>query len=297
MRTLLLLLLLIPTVLFAVGDYTLLYGVVVDREGNIVGDAKVELIRKKGDIEKTVGVAFSRGRLSIFYDGMFFFKDIPPGAYILRVSKDGYADFEVGVGLREGEIVFRRIVLRELSLVAGSVYGRVLAKKSIPIKGLTVELRKEGAEKPLMSTKTDEKGGYSFKDVQTPAEYELVVIHKRKELVREKISLRKKQRLRKVVELPDEALKLFFGSVEGYVKDENGKPIKGARVTMKEAPEGQKKKSVSTDSSGRFELTLLIPGTYKLEVTASGKETEEERISVRAGRKRRVNFRLRKKKR
>lgn len=282
------------TALFA-EDYTILYGVVVDREDNIVGDAEVQLLRRQGDVERIVASTMSRGRRSVFYDGLFFFKDIQAGAYILRVSKEGYADFEVGIELRKGEIQFRRIILRKIRIEYGAIYGRIILKKSIPIAGLTVELYK--GKEPVMTVKTDEKGAYSFKDIVTPAKYRLVVLYRHKELLSEEIELRKKQRLRKVIELPDKAVDLFFGIIEGYVEDEKGKPIRGAKIVMKDAPEGQKKRAETTDESGHFKFELLKPGSYRLEASAPNREKAEEKVSIRAGRKRRVKFRLPKKKR
>ena len=60
------------------------------------------------------------------------------------------------------------------------------------------------------------------------------------------------------------------GSVAGMVTDDSGKPLRGAPVTAK-----LDNTSVSryTDASGKYQITGLKPGSYKISATAYGYES------------------------
>jgi len=72
------------------------------------------------------------------------------------------------------------------------------------------------------------------------------------------------------------------GTVEGRVTDKvTGKPVQGATVTMK-APNWISQ-WVTTDSHGRYTITLLPPGHYTLTVVAPGySEVETDDVQVHA---------------
>ena len=63
------------------------------------------------------------------------------------------------------------------------------------------------------------------------------------------------------------------GSISGVVKDESGAVIPGATVVVTNVGTGVKR-SVSTDSGGRYRAPGLDPGSYELEGRAAGFQTE-----------------------
>ncbi|MCI0621555.1 MAG: TonB-dependent receptor, partial [Acidobacteria bacterium] len=60
------------------------------------------------------------------------------------------------------------------------------------------------------------------------------------------------------------------GAITGVVQDEKGGVIPKAKVTVINAATGAKVREVETTDAGTFAAALLPPGTYKIEITASG---------------------------
>jgi len=72
--------------------------------------------------------------------------------------------------------------------------------------------------------------------------------------------------------------------VRGFVKDESGNPIKGARVSV-----GDRKHDIHSSDDGDY-WRLLVPGTYDIEAHAKGFKTEIASIEVPNGDSAVVNF-------
>src|SRR5713226_862828 len=60
------------------------------------------------------------------------------------------------------------------------------------------------------------------------------------------------------------------GAISGVVQDEKGGVIPDAKVVVINKATGVKEREVATTGAGTFNVTLLPPGTYKLEITVSG---------------------------
>ncbi|HEX5725055.1 MAG TPA: TonB-dependent receptor [Longimicrobiaceae bacterium] len=74
------------------------------------------------------------------------------------------------------------------------------------------------------------------------------------------------------------------GSIEGTVRDVvNNTPVVGARVEAV-APDGRAAASTTTDESGRYRLTGLAPGNYRVVISGTGFDAREVGVSVGAGR-------------
>jgi hypothetical protein len=58
--------------------------------------------------------------------------------------------------------------------------------------------------------------------------------------------------------------------VAGMVVDARGNPVEGARVYFVEGPVPLPDIAALTDDSGRFALSVPVPGTYQLGVAAEG---------------------------
>ena len=72
------------------------------------------------------------------------------------------------------------------------------------------------------------------------------------------------------------------GAITGVVQDEKGGVIPKAKVTIINVATGAKVREVETGDAGTFAVPLLPPGTYKVEITASGfSKFVGENIAVR----------------
>ena len=72
------------------------------------------------------------------------------------------------------------------------------------------------------------------------------------------------------------------GRFNGTVKDQSGAVIAGAEVTVKSLATGEERKA-TTDPHGNYDVSLLLPGTYRVSVTASGfrkADVEPVRVSI-----------------
>ena len=79
-----------------------------------------------------------------------------------------------------------------------------------------------------------------------------------------------------------------YGTVTGVICDADGLSLSGALVTI----DKQKLKAVS-DADGRFRLTNILPGTYKLKVQYVGYAPAEATVTVKAGQTAAVRLELR----
>jgi hypothetical protein len=72
------------------------------------------------------------------------------------------------------------------------------------------------------------------------------------------------------------------GGITGVVTDQSGALVKGATVDIISELTGQSARAVTTDDEGRFGATLLPPGLYRLQVTATNfKKAVVSGVSVR----------------
>jgi hypothetical protein len=67
---------------------------------------------------------------------------------------------------------------------------------------------------------------------------------------------------------------VLYGSLTGTVTDASGAAVAGAKVTAVADQTGITKSSV-TDESGIYRLTALVPGTYKVTISANGFSPQE----------------------
>lgn len=72
------------------------------------------------------------------------------------------------------------------------------------------------------------------------------------------------------------------GSVMGYVKDENGKPVVGAQVVFQNLDTGRSL-TMKTDKSGQYFGANLSSGKYRITLTISGQEIAKREVSVQGG--------------
>ena len=67
---------------------------------------------------------------------------------------------------------------------------------------------------------------------------------------------------------------VLYGTLSGNVTDSSGAVVAGAQVTVLEVQTGVSQ-TATTDSSGIYRFSALLPGTYKVTISASGFATQE----------------------
>src|SRR5947207_6337592 len=67
---------------------------------------------------------------------------------------------------------------------------------------------------------------------------------------------------------------VLYGTLTGTVTDTSGAVVNGAKITALEVQTGVTQDATS-DSTGNYRFTTLLPGTYKVTITASGFSTQE----------------------
>src|SRR6266404_8214492 len=71
------------------------------------------------------------------------------------------------------------------------------------------------------------------------------------------------------------------GGVAGIVKDTSGAVISGATVAVYSEQTGKLERSIVTDASGAYNVGLLRPGRYRMEVSATGFRKHVVKLDVR----------------
>jgi hypothetical protein len=87
------------------------------------------------------------------------------------------------------------------------------------------------------------------------------------------------------------AQNIVTGGISGTVTDPTGAIVPGAKVTLKSTNTGETQTS-STGSGGLFSFPLLKPGTYSVNVSQPGFNTENETVEVQLAQITTVNLKL-----
>jgi len=159
----------------------------------------------------------------------------------------------------------------KVALVTGVIVsGRVTAVRGrLPVEGARVTLVADGQR---LAALTDRDGRYQLRDVP-PGRVHLVITHAGHATAERDVTVERTGRDDRPRELPPVDL-VEPGAVEGVVRDTAGKPVVGARVAVGVAPSflpaGRLPPGIAvTDSTGRFRLDALAPGTVELEAYAA----------------------------
>ncbi len=81
------------------------------------------------------------------------------------------------------------------------------------------------------------------------------------------------------------------GDISGDLLDPTGAAIPGAKVVVKNTATGESK-TVTSNPSGSYRASLLVPGTYEVTVTAAGFNTQSNIVTVSAGTVASDNFKV-----
>ena len=237
-----------------------LRGRVVDTAGEPVAGARLNLRWQEylpEDPERQIGEPVFRSARSEA-DGRFEMRGIPEGSVIFGVSAQGFVSLE-GLELelpRPADAGELRLVLDRGAVLQGRV--TTVAGEPVP----AVRIAVGGA-----AAATGDDGFYWLEGAE-PGPRDVLFLHP------------SHGRLEKPFEIQPgvNVLDVSFESgveVSGRVVDETGKPVAGARVELGSRGRGGRQFQDVTGDDGRFRLSPVVDGTYRLQAEAPGySETE-----------------------
>jgi hypothetical protein len=240
-------------------------GKVIDKSSTPVAGATVTL--------KVGGT--TQGTTTSNTSGGYIFEGLSAGTYTLDAGKPGYLNGTITVTLGAGEDKTGQDI--QLLPPTGNIVGVVKEAGSGPIQGVTITATAGGVTR---SATTAVNGSYSLTDLPTDAggtTYTLTATHPKYATKIETVSLNPGETKTK-----DFELSLKPGGIIVKIQDSEGKPIKGATVTVT-PKNGTPLQPQTTDDNGTATFTGLKPGVYDIRVTASGFKEVLENLTVNPG--------------
>ncbi|KAI2514176.1 protein of unknown function DUF11 [Fragilaria crotonensis] len=269
----------------------LISGTVKDDQGNVLPGVKVELLNPDKSVLKST-VTDS--------NGFYVFTEVEPGTYVIKetnpsgfplnvsdydASNDGDAtdsdrevDDLIGVTLKPGE---KDTDNNFVDSNNGAITGTVKDDNGNPIAGVPIELQLiDGATTTVVgTTTTDSNGSYSFVGVE-PGTYKVVESNlpaypddvSDYDAIPDGDATDLNATVDNSVGVTVEAGETDAGNdfvdsdngvISGSVTDDNGAPIPGTPITLKDS-DGNVVLTTVTDSNGKYVFEDLEPGDYSI---------------------------------
>jgi protocatechuate 3,4-dioxygenase beta subunit len=191
--------------------------------------------------------------------GEFRFAAVPPGAFVLGASKEGFAQrkaYGIDVTADRG-----RAGIELLLTTGGTIQGLVTDWRGTPAAGLHVRAERGNPNVPAGETTTGADGLYRFEHL-LPEQY------------RVEVSRGGEQTQSGFVAVTDDAVaRLDFradASVAGVVLDAAGKPLAGAMITAWSAGPPIASHKTRSGADGRYSIPGLTPGDWAMQVQTFG---------------------------
>lgn len=253
-------------------------GTVIDRrDDSYITDARIVIV---DDYDGITYAAYTNSR------GKFELTDIPLGDYQVKITKYGYEDYERSslLRLRAKTYDFGTIELKSTSSSSSSssskdrsLTGRILDEDGYYVQTATVYLIDEDEKE--ITTRTDSRGYYDFKDLDTGT-YTIGVTASGYDMLERidyvKITSSTKEKELDLV-IKTESKKGY--EVYGRVIDENKDYLADVDVYLIDG--STKIKKATTDSRGYYEMEYVANGTYSLEFKKTGYKTLNLKDEVR----------------
>jgi thermitase len=215
-----------------------------------------------------VGAAVSDGTRTTTTDtaGTYAIVDVPPGAYQVIASREGYQSSSLTVTVLSGTTGAANFSLSQI-IVPGSITGSVIdARDGLPIVGTTVS---DGTRTAL----TDGAGTYTINSVP-PGSCQVVASKEGYETSSSTVNV-----LQGTTALANFSLSQIIvpGSISGSVTSaKDGSPIVGAMVS-----DGTR--TTTTDATGRYTIVNLPAGAYQVTASKAGYHSSSLTVSVLSG--------------
>ncbi len=205
--------------------------------------------------------------------GKYKIENIAIGEYVVTAEKAGYDTVNISVVIQAGQITEADFFLTEVDTstppTTGMIEGTVRdAQTGAALSGAVL------STDPTTDVVTSAgDGSYSFENM-TPGEYTISISKTgyQNSTVSVTVTAGKTTRA-DIVLIPS------FGSISGIVKDATTElPIQGVNIQTDPATS-----SVTTDSDGRYNISGITPGQYKMKASKTGYIDAEIPVVVTAG--------------
>jgi hypothetical protein len=235
-------------------------GMVVDKQTKLgVGDATVQLFRAG----ETYNLS-SRG------NGAFYMGDLPAGQYRVVVTRSRYQPFEGAVTVvpkQEASMVV------SLAPKPGSLAGKVTNLKGQGQPGVAVAI-----PSLKLSVATDRLGAYTFNDLP-PGQHEVIFTQGDRRVATTLVRVRSDETTTENVTVTAQVVAADKGgSIGGQITDAVSKrPVGGVKIVVES---GDLTVLTITASDGRFTVTDLPPGNYRVSASKTGYKTRTATAQV-----------------
>lgn len=208
----------------------------------------------------TVGTA----RVESDRDGYFSLDGLPAAPWTVSVKAKGYADGAVKVSEGSPRIA--------LSPRPGSVSGRIVTTTGKPVSGAIAQLG-------TLRTATDQDGRYLLENVPA-GKHSLALQQDGKTLLTASVQVPPGGKAVKDAQVREAAPVGRFGMIGGQVRNTAGEALQGVKIIV----EGKAVTVLTvTDDEGRFSVTELLPGDYRLKLSKGSYSDQEAQTQVKAG--------------
>lgn len=241
-------------------------GTVTDTNGNPIADA---IIRIYSNNIIVVRVATNE-------DGTYDIGNLAPGSYYVTVRAEGFGGLSSSVVVNPGETTMENFALTPNP---GSIAGIVTDTSGSPIAGaiLTVSINVSGGG--LLTTRyvSQNDGSYLIENL-FPSPYLITAVAASFQCAFQSATVVSDQRA-----IANFILQSNPGGLSGTVVDNNGVPIAGAAVLIKDSTgNGVTVATIFSDPNGQFQTTVLAPGSYTVLASAHHFQTASATVSVRS---------------
>jgi RNA polymerase sigma factor (sigma-70 family) len=199
--------------------------------------------------------------------------DIPAGRYALTAWSDGYSSDLVVAEIRGPER--RDFRLQPAARLSGRV---VTGADRAPVAGAEVRVQAVEAQAGAVpdSVTTDDTGHFRIPELP-PGSFQLTA--RRRGLVGAYL---RPVTLAAAGAVADLEIAVSAGlTIGGAVRSSSGIPVRGARVRLRSA-QGRFLEQVGPLATGRYLFQGLLPGEYRLDISAEGHVTEVDAVDLRA---------------
>ena len=244
-------------------------GVVLDSEDQTIAGAKIHTEIGYHEKVRRTATTDEEGRFTLF--------GLPPGAHELKVSAPGFVsesfEFEVAAGETWDDA---QVTLSKSS----SAVGWVVDPGEVPVAGARLSAGpSEGKFDSVVECRSDPEGRFELSGLRPDESYRILATHARfaSSFVATFTAAEGQVDLGRIT--------MVGGAfVTGRVTRASNLPVARAEVTLKRVgpsePGAARSRMVRTDAEGTFRITGVVPGQYRLLVTAAGLVRQEHQVLV-----------------
>ncbi|MGV0372777.1 carboxypeptidase regulatory-like domain-containing protein [Corynebacterium pilbarense] len=206
--------------------------------------------------------------------GYFELVGVPAGRQSLTIQETAQTKTQQGISVEISETPRQDLGSFEVVEKLGSVSGSVKDQDGDPVKGAKVVI--DDGKGNRVETTTDDNGNVNV-DKLPAGDYTVTVEADGYSKGESKVRVNPGES----ASFPEVRVKQLPGSVSGSVKDQDGDPVKGAKVVIDDG-KGNRVET-TTDDNGKVNVDKLPAGDYTVTVEADGYSKGESKVTVNPG--------------